>query len=152
MRRKSRGLWKFLPDVSSTTAVDIIKGDEAVGEVISRAFRLRLASSPLIMSTAVVDETSGRNFHRPRLQSAEHIPKCDLTGRESLHSLITTKRNAIGMTPDFDMQVKEEITIEEQDLSALVKIEDEATCDLSSCETTSEQAANAAQINQHSLN
>ncbi|KAH1024076.1 hypothetical protein HUJ05_003635 [Dendroctonus ponderosae] len=35
----SRGLWEFLPDVSSTTAVDIIKGDEAAG---SRAFRLRL--------------------------------------------------------------------------------------------------------------
>ncbi|KAH1018122.1 hypothetical protein HUJ05_005938 [Dendroctonus ponderosae] len=29
------------PDVSSTTALDIFKGDEAVGEVISRAFRLR---------------------------------------------------------------------------------------------------------------
>ncbi|KAH1014557.1 hypothetical protein HUJ05_012410 [Dendroctonus ponderosae] len=34
----SRGLWEFLPDVSSTTAVDIIKGDEAVGEVISQTF------------------------------------------------------------------------------------------------------------------
>ncbi|KAH1019055.1 hypothetical protein HUJ05_006720 [Dendroctonus ponderosae] len=41
----SRGLWEFLPDVSSTTAVDIIKGDEAVGEVISRACRLRLRLS-----------------------------------------------------------------------------------------------------------
>ncbi|KAH1011222.1 hypothetical protein HUJ04_000636 [Dendroctonus ponderosae] len=30
----SRGLWEFLPDVSSTTVVDIIKGDEAVGEVL----------------------------------------------------------------------------------------------------------------------
>ncbi|KAH1014476.1 hypothetical protein HUJ05_012335 [Dendroctonus ponderosae] len=112
-----RGLWEFLPDVSSTTALDIIKGDEAVGEVISRAFRQRLvqlrdplwphkydrgsslsrkareitsptASSPLIMSTAAVDKTSGRNSHRPRLQSPENIPKCDLTGRESLHSII----------------------------------------------------------------
>ncbi|KAH1028999.1 hypothetical protein HUJ05_002306 [Dendroctonus ponderosae] len=36
------GPWEFLPDVPSTTAVDIFKGDEAVGEVISRAFRLRL--------------------------------------------------------------------------------------------------------------
>ncbi|KAH1028852.1 hypothetical protein HUJ05_002176 [Dendroctonus ponderosae] len=36
------GPWEFLPDVLSTTAVDIIKGDEAVGEVISCAFRLRL--------------------------------------------------------------------------------------------------------------
>ncbi|ERL95314.1 hypothetical protein D910_12580 [Dendroctonus ponderosae] len=38
----SRGLSEFLPDVSSTTAVDIFKCDEAVGEVISRAFRLRM--------------------------------------------------------------------------------------------------------------
>ncbi|KAH1017131.1 hypothetical protein HUJ05_007837 [Dendroctonus ponderosae] len=28
--------WKFHPNVSSTTAVDIIKGYEAVGEVISK--------------------------------------------------------------------------------------------------------------------
>ncbi|KAH1010855.1 hypothetical protein HUJ05_005094 [Dendroctonus ponderosae] len=101
----SRGPWEFLTNVSATTALDIIKGDEAVGEVISRAFRLRLvqlldpvvhlrdldhgggrfslmfrqhkwlassavvsrkareitsptASSPLIMSSAVVAETS----------------------------------------------------------------------------------------------
>ncbi|KAH1028626.1 hypothetical protein HUJ05_001964 [Dendroctonus ponderosae] len=39
------------------------------------------ASSPLKMSTAVVDETSGRNSDRP-------LCKCNLTGRESLHSLI----------------------------------------------------------------
>ncbi|ERL93701.1 hypothetical protein D910_10988 [Dendroctonus ponderosae] len=38
----SRGLSEFLPDVSSTTAVDIFEGDEAVGEVIFRAFRLRM--------------------------------------------------------------------------------------------------------------
>ncbi|KAH1028501.1 hypothetical protein HUJ05_001855 [Dendroctonus ponderosae] len=38
----TRGLSEFLPDVSSTTAVDIFKGDAAVGEVISRAFRLRM--------------------------------------------------------------------------------------------------------------
>ncbi|KAH1016980.1 hypothetical protein HUJ05_007720 [Dendroctonus ponderosae] len=38
------------------------------------------ASSPLKMSTAVVDETSGRNSDRPRLQSPENIPKCNLTG------------------------------------------------------------------------
>ncbi|XP_048523122.1 zinc finger protein 12-like [Dendroctonus ponderosae] len=48
------------------------------------------------------------------------------------------------MQPNFYMQVKEEIKIEEQDLSGLVKIEDEA-----SSESTYEQAANAAQVNQH---
>ncbi|KAH1014050.1 hypothetical protein HUJ04_002945 [Dendroctonus ponderosae] len=30
------------------------------------------------MSTAVVDETSGGNSHRPWLQSSENIPKCKL--------------------------------------------------------------------------
>ncbi|KAH1021766.1 hypothetical protein HUJ04_011250 [Dendroctonus ponderosae] len=39
------------------------------------------------MSTAVMDETSGRNSDRPRLQRTENISKCNLTGRESLHSL-----------------------------------------------------------------
>ncbi|ENN77466.1 hypothetical protein D910_09014 [Dendroctonus ponderosae] len=42
------------------------------------------------MSTAVMDETSGRNSDRPRLQRTENISKCNLTGRESLHSLLPT--------------------------------------------------------------
>ncbi|KAH0998590.1 hypothetical protein HUJ05_009534 [Dendroctonus ponderosae] len=56
------------------------------------------------------------------------------------------------MTPGFYMPVKEEITIEEQDLSVLIKIEDEASSDPRSSENTSKQAAKAAEINQHNCN
>ncbi|ERL91690.1 hypothetical protein D910_09017 [Dendroctonus ponderosae] len=37
------------------------------------------------MSTAVVDETSGRNSHRPLLQSPENISKCDSRCCKNLH-------------------------------------------------------------------
>ncbi|KAH1027692.1 hypothetical protein HUJ05_001152 [Dendroctonus ponderosae] len=37
-KTRDRGPWEFLPDVSSTTAVDVIKGDKAVGEVIYHKF------------------------------------------------------------------------------------------------------------------
>ncbi|ERL91761.1 hypothetical protein D910_09087 [Dendroctonus ponderosae] len=38
------------------------------------------------MSTAVVDETSGRNSDRPRLQSPENISKYNLTGKDRRRS------------------------------------------------------------------
>ncbi|ERL84932.1 hypothetical protein D910_02355 [Dendroctonus ponderosae] len=54
--------------ISSTTAVDIIKGDEALGEVISRAFRLRLVqlldSPSYLCSPAVCAHAWGMDWCR----------------------------------------------------------------------------------------
>ncbi|ENN81719.1 hypothetical protein YQE_01881, partial [Dendroctonus ponderosae] len=63
---RSSGPWQFLPDVSSTTTVDIIKGDEAVGELISRAFRLRLVQllDPLsYLCGSAVSHQESTEFH-----------------------------------------------------------------------------------------
>ncbi|KAH1028847.1 hypothetical protein HUJ05_002171 [Dendroctonus ponderosae] len=48
-----RGLWEFLPDVSSTTAVNIIKGDEAKTVKIARRQQRRMMSKYSPLASAV---------------------------------------------------------------------------------------------------
>ncbi|KAH1003715.1 hypothetical protein HUJ04_003587 [Dendroctonus ponderosae] len=84
----------------------------------------------------------------------ETISNMSETETVTEHTAKTAQVNqySVGMKADFYIQVKEEITIEEQDLPALVKMEEEASSDRRSSETTYEPAVNAAQINQHSCN
>ncbi|KAH1024581.1 hypothetical protein HUJ05_004043 [Dendroctonus ponderosae] len=74
----------FVGKFSETQAFNHLQLQEEYTQPrMTREITSPTASSPLIMSTAVVDETSGRNSHRPGLQSPENIPKCDLTGRKA---------------------------------------------------------------------
>ncbi|XP_048525077.1 zinc finger protein 182-like [Dendroctonus ponderosae] len=87
-----------------------------------------------MFGTSNIKTTSGERKENFRIHLKAHTEK--------------EYKYSIDMTPDFCMQVKEEITIDEEDFYGLVKIEDDASGDLSSSETTYEQAVNAAEINQ----